>query len=83
MQEGDSPVDADDDPVQGKWSMAVAVLTPDRMAMVAAFMGRLEGIVDARNNEDEPRYRRGDSVRNHAVAWIGTSLLVRVNCSSS
>jgi len=50
----DDPVDGDYDPVQGKRSVVVTVLAPYCAAVVTAFMGGLEGIVDGGNDKDEP-----------------------------
>jgi len=49
-----NPIDASNDTVQSKWSMSMVVLTPDCVSVVPPLMRSLEGIVDARDNKNEP-----------------------------
>jgi hypothetical protein len=48
------PVNAGDDCVHGEWRTTVAVLTPDSVSRTLTFMGPLEGIVDACDDQQEP-----------------------------
>jgi hypothetical protein len=74
----DDPVDGDDDPVQRKRRMVVAVLAPDCAAVVTAFMGCFEGIVDGSYDQDEPGNGCKDLVGEDGVFGVGRSLTERV-----
>lgn len=47
-------VDRSDDGVEGERSVAVRVLVPDGASVVLALMGRIEGVVDARHDQEKP-----------------------------
>jgi len=48
----------------------VAVLAPNGTALISAFMRLFEGIVDACNDCQQPRYGRGDFVRNDGLTRV-------------
>lgn len=50
----DNHVDRGDDGVKGKGGVAVRVLVPDGALVVLALGGRIEGVVDAGDNEEKP-----------------------------
>lgn len=74
----DDPVDGDDDSVQGKWGVVVAVLAPDGAAVVAALMGSFEGVVDGGYDQDKPRDGCEDLVGEDGVLAVGRRLAERV-----
>jgi len=65
-----TPVDTCDDRIHSKGCLMVAVLAPNGTAVIYTFMRLLEGIVDACNNCQQPRYSRGDFVRNDGLARV-------------
>lgn len=52
--EQDNHVNGSDDGVEGKGSVVVRVLVPDGASMVLALGRRIEGVVDAGDNQEEP-----------------------------
>jgi hypothetical protein len=48
----------------------IAVLAPNGTAAIYAFMRPLEGIVDACSDYQQPRYSRGDFVRNDGLTRV-------------
>jgi hypothetical protein len=55
LQDGqDDDVDGGDDRVEGEWRVMVRVLVPDGASVVLALTRRIERVVDAGNNKQEP-----------------------------
>lgn len=76
------PVNADDDGVQSKGRVVSPVLVPDLAALVVALMGLLEGIVDAGDDQDEPRDGGDDAQENHLAAGIRLLGMIGVDCKA-
>jgi hypothetical protein len=66
--------------------MVLPILVPYRVSRVLAFVGTLEGVVDACDDDEKVRKNRADFVGNYAPAgifisglkWIDLRLLVTV-----
>ena len=54
QDEQDNHVDRGDDGVEGKGGVVVRVLVPDGASVVLALGWRIEGVVDAGDNQEEP-----------------------------
>ena len=50
--------------------MTVPILTPYRVSRALAFVGRLEGVVNARDDDEKVRYHRTDFVRDYTASGI-------------
>ena len=74
------PVDADDHGVQSKGGVVDVVLTPDLAAMVVAFMGRFERIVDACYDEHQPGDGCNNSQEDQLTTRVRPLRVVRVDC---
>lgn len=77
--EQDNHVDRGDDGVEGKGSVVVRVLAPD--GATVALGGRIEGVVDAGDNQEEPRGSCQDLVASEATGGVRLAIHEGVHCS--
>lgn len=76
----DDPVDGYDGAGEGEGSVVVRVYAPDCAAVVDAFVGRGESVVDRRYHEEEVRESRGYSVSDDCVSRVFGARLEGVDC---
>lgn len=80
QDEQDDHVNRCDDRVEGKGSVVVRVLVPDGASVVLALGGRIEGVVDAGNDQEEPRGSRQDLVASKATGGVRLAVHKGVHC---
>jgi len=70
MKRGDGPVYGDDCGIEREGAMTVPILIPYRVSRVLTFVGTLEGVVNARDDDEKVRQHRTDSVGDYAASGI-------------
>jgi len=73
--EGEVPVYGNDCGIEGERSMTVPILIPYRASRVLAFVRTLEGVVDARDDDEKVREHRTCSIGDYTASGIVTSCL--------
>lgn len=73
------PVDARDGRVQGEGSVMVSVLAPDGVSRVFTLVRPLEGVVDARDDQEQPRHGGADSVRDERSSGVLVTARERID----
>jgi hypothetical protein len=83
QDEQDDHVDGGDDGVEGKGGVVVRVLVPDGASVVLALGGRIERVVDAGHDQEEPRGSRQDLVASKATGGVRLAVHEGVDCHLS
>lgn len=78
---GNKPVDGGHGRVQGEGRVMEVVLVPDGAAMIAAVVGRLDGIVDGDHDREQPAEQRQDLVRGDRVGAVRLPSGEGVDCA--